>query len=76
MRGSEAVRAGVAALVVGLASFAAFAACREPEIAAIDTVAGAKGGSAADSRLVAQGREIFRHDDFGNWRFWTDTCCG
>ncbi len=19
------------------------------------------------------GREIFRHDDFGNWRFWTDT---
>lgn len=24
-------------------------------------------------RIVAEGREIFRHDDFGNWRFWTDT---
>lgn len=21
----------------------------------------------------ASGREIFRHDDFGSWRFWTDT---
>ena len=26
-----------------------------------------------DTRLVAAGREIFRHDDFGDWRFWTDT---
>jgi mono/diheme cytochrome c family protein len=26
-----------------------------------------------DSRSVAAGREIFRHDDFGDWRFWTDT---
>lgn len=24
-------------------------------------------------RLVAEGKAIFRHDDFGNWRFWTDT---
>ena len=22
---------------------------------------------------VQSGREIFRHDDFGSWRFWTDT---
>ena len=22
---------------------------------------------------TASGREIFRHDDFGSWRFWTDT---
>lgn len=26
-----------------------------------------------DPELVAQGREIFRFDDFGDWRFWTDT---
>lgn len=24
-------------------------------------------------RPLAEGRAIFRHDDFGNWRFWTDT---
>ncbi|HEX6308292.1 MAG TPA: hypothetical protein VFZ69_08910 [Longimicrobiales bacterium] len=27
----------------------------------------------ADTRLIAEGREIFRYDDFGDWRFWTDT---
>ncbi len=27
----------------------------------------------ADPKLIAQGREIFRYDDFGDWRFWTDT---
>lgn len=26
-----------------------------------------------DTRLIAAGREIFRYDDFGDWRFWTDT---
>jgi len=26
-----------------------------------------------DPQLAAEGREIFRHDDFGDWRFWTDT---
>ncbi|HEX6134088.1 MAG TPA: hypothetical protein VFZ24_08995 [Longimicrobiales bacterium] len=26
-----------------------------------------------DTRLIAEGREIFRYDDFGDWRFWTDT---
>jgi hypothetical protein len=25
----------------------------------------------AEPRLVAEGRRIFRHDDFGDWRFWT-----
>jgi cytochrome c553 len=29
--------------------------------------------SPADTRMVAEGREIFRYDDFGDWRFWTDT---
>lgn len=28
---------------------------------------------ADDTRKVVEGREIFRFDDFGNWRFWTDT---
>lgn len=28
---------------------------------------------AADTRKISEGREIFRFDDFGNWRFWTDT---
>ena len=26
-----------------------------------------------DARQVQSGREIFRYDDFGDWRFWTDT---
>jgi hypothetical protein len=26
-----------------------------------------------DTRLVTLGREIFRYDDFGDWRFWTDS---
>jgi mono/diheme cytochrome c family protein len=26
-----------------------------------------------DTKKIAEGREIFRFDDFGNWRFWTDT---
>ena len=25
------------------------------------------------TRAVREGQAIFRHDDFGNWRFWTDT---
>ena len=29
--------------------------------------------AAVEPRMVAEGREIFRHDDFGDWRFWTDT---
>ncbi|HEX7088483.1 MAG TPA: c-type cytochrome [Longimicrobiales bacterium] len=29
--------------------------------------------AAVDTRLVRAGRDIFRFDDFGNWRFWTDT---
>lgn len=28
---------------------------------------------ALDPAQVAAGRQIFRHDDFGDWRFWTDT---
>jgi mono/diheme cytochrome c family protein len=39
-------------------------------------VAGSEAGErrpALDAGLVAAGQTIFRHDDFGNWRFWTDT---
>lgn len=27
----------------------------------------------ADRRPIENGRDIFRYDDFGDWRFWTDT---
>ncbi|HET9949498.1 MAG TPA: c-type cytochrome [Longimicrobiales bacterium] len=26
-----------------------------------------------DPELVAEGKDIFRYEDFGDWRFWTDT---
>lgn len=29
--------------------------------------------ASVDGRLARIGREVFRFDDFGNWRFWTDT---
>jgi mono/diheme cytochrome c family protein len=29
--------------------------------------------AAADARLIRRGQEIFRHDDFGDNQFWTDT---
>jgi len=32
----------------------------------------AAGSAAVDLRLVAEGRRIFRFDDFGDWRLWTD----
>jgi mono/diheme cytochrome c family protein len=35
------------------------------------TAAGA--ARSVETRQVAAGREIFRFDDFGDWRFWTDT---
>ncbi len=28
---------------------------------------------ADDTRKIREGREIFRFDDFGSWRFWTET---
>jgi hypothetical protein len=30
-------------------------------------------GESAETKKVMSGRDIFRFDDFGNWRFWTDT---
>ena len=29
--------------------------------------------SAVETPRVSEGRQIFRYDDFGDWRFWTDT---
>lgn len=29
--------------------------------------------SRVDARMVAEGQRVFRFDDFGDWRFWTDT---
>jgi mono/diheme cytochrome c family protein len=46
-------------------------ACEEV-ITAQPVVAEAKGVQ-MDKQKVAEGREIFRFDDFGNWRFWTDS---
>lgn len=31
------------------------------------------GEEPVDPALVAEGQVIFRYDDFGSWRFWTDT---
>lgn len=36
-------------------------------------LAAGRGGPPADTRPIVEGREIFRYDDFGDWRFWTDT---
>jgi len=33
----------------------------------------APSAAVVDTRSVMSGRDIFRHDDFGDWRFWTDT---
>lgn len=45
------------------------AACVDREPIAAD----AAFNQAAEPRQVQSGREVFRFDDFGNWRFWTDT---
>jgi hypothetical protein len=62
-----------ARICVLLISAGGFLACQETEIVDPNSMAAAKGGNSGDTRLVAEGREIFRFDDFGNWRFWTDT---
>lgn len=62
------------AIAFVLASSGVGAACDLEKPAAVEpqdvsAVAMAK----LDSRMVRAGQEIFRFDDFGNWRFWTDT---
>src|SRR5690606_12009223 len=59
-------RAGAAALALALA----VSACdRRPGPAGPED----PGLEELDPELVARGRDIFRYDDFGDWRFWTDT---
>jgi mono/diheme cytochrome c family protein len=41
-----------------------------PEDARVSMV---RGEEKLDPVAVRRGREIFRYDDFGDWRFWTDT---
>jgi mono/diheme cytochrome c family protein len=55
-------------------------ACADREITTADAaasevaaMAGIRAAVAGDPRMVAEGRQIFRFDDFGDWRFWTDT---
>lgn len=61
-------------LFLVVAGLGALGACREPVPTADDPGRLAAEGSARlDPVLVARGREIFRHDTYGNETFWTDT---
>lgn len=46
-------------------------ACADLETTPVDPVFSR--GKSAETKKVQSGREIFRYDDFGDWRFWTDT---
>lgn len=53
-----------------------FLLCLLPGLTGCDDGPATPGGESPDPidpQLAAEGREIFRHDDFGDWRFWTDT---
>ena len=73
---SAAHRCGRAiALAALMSALALTGGCVEDPERAVEpplTFAASRGGP-ADTRLIAEGREIFRYDDFGDWRFWTDT---
>jgi mono/diheme cytochrome c family protein len=52
----------------------ALEACDEPtQIQSAPVTAEARAGTALNGGLVAAGRQIFRFDDFGDSRFWTDS---
>ena len=61
------IRAG---LLISLATLLP-TACVDREATSVDPVF-SRGQSGATKKVQA-GRDIFRYDDFGNWRFWTDT---
>ena len=57
----------------------ALAACvdrdvTEPEGLALESeiTSPNRGAASGDTKAVEEGRRIFRFDDFGDWRFWTD----
>jgi hypothetical protein len=66
--------------VVSALALVALAGCADrgltpPDAEAPEDVRAAldRGEGRLDPVAVQRGREIFRHDDFGDWRFWTDT---
>jgi mono/diheme cytochrome c family protein len=52
--------------------FGLFSAACEDARYALDPAAW-PAAAQVDGRGIAEGRHIFRYDDFGDWRFWTDT---
>lgn len=55
-----------------------FAACTDRELTPPETVSAEEmavglSRTPVEPRGVTEGRQIFRFDDFGSWRFWTDT---
>ena len=60
------------ALVVLVSVSLTAAVCDESALS-LDSAAEARISAALNSRLVATGQEIFRFDDFGDSRFWTDS---
>jgi mono/diheme cytochrome c family protein len=64
---SPQVRAG---FLIAIATLVA-AACIDRDTTSVDPQFAR--GQSGQTKKVQSGREIFRFDDFGNWRFWTDT---
>lgn len=77
IRGLTVVRVlGRGVQVACLSAIGVMAGCVEDAEEAMEPpmpFAAARGGPPGDTRLIAEGRQIFRYDDFGDWRFWTDT---
>src|SRR5262245_8968492 len=63
------VRRAGRVLAVGLTVGAMAMVCDEPDATAIDSIT----TEALSRRAFATGQEIFRFDDFGDSRFWTDS---
>jgi hypothetical protein len=49
------------------------AACEEVPVSVVVNEETAPALARLDARMVQDGQRIFRFDDFGDWRFWTDT---
>ena len=59
--------------LVLLSAIAPTAGCVEDQASVAAPSLAASHGPSTDVGLIAEGREIFRYDDFGDSRFWTDT---
>src|SRR5678815_2255736 len=61
-------------VIIVMIAFVAFIQCSKSFKVANDepvTIAGRQSGAEKDKSLVAQGKEIFRFDDFGDKDFWS-----